>query len=1027
MFDPMFSEQSQRQVLSLFMKATVLREITVPAYTRHDGVVVPSHRKMVHIDPDRSVTDVVNGQGSHSQRAAHRRLSSVPGFHAKDELDRYHHILSHATSLQRRASQSAALSGWRAAARAGRNPSASQWAAFNALDADKQATETAQVETVAGGTGHLVNPSASTSPAAAPAIAEPAPATLPLATVGDHQVMADEAGQPIVFFHGGADVSSSALSPLTFFAADRGVAQGYLDGGTQAGNGRVHAAYLSIRNPAKDADVNDAARAVGIYNEHENAHQYLTPEVYGDQALAVMRELQRLGFDGASVTDMPMSGGDPFTSLAIFSSGQVVPASNSASGAAAMPNPETREGATKTVDGVEYVLRDGRWHRASPDEPVGQATQPTVALDGQNYQRGTDGAWRLVIGDGDDAAYHPVRNGHILTRLEAAERRRSGQAAPVPAVAVASPLATPTVDHAAVMAAVPVPDMSHLSDSATNAGTRRRMAQLAAVAAAGDYDAVVNFTTSRSRANYALVADYRDALIDRVSRAGTTAQHAASAIARPVPPAPVIDEPSAAVVSPVAGAAPAAPTITGSNPNNSALIAAQARVRALERASLAADPVPAILAVTTTRHNYMRQADDYRTALLAHFGHSAGGGELVSSAEVAAAPTAAMARRRRRPTPAPAAAPSASAPVPPSQNPLIAANPHGASEAELGFVPRPNVPLTMRTTSLPPGYRWPHPEMEELNRRYLAQSTTLQTRARDYQAGTWVPDTPQVRAARLEQARLQAERDRAALAEIERRRASIPDVFRPINTPGNNVTGVTISRGALEAARAICGINSKVELELFAKTIVADFGADETFSIQVGGLPNSFDVILRGSNGTQIKRTFRKTATGASVYHAFFEAGRTGSGSGRHLFRTSMGLYQQYGIKEVTVTANIDVGGYAWARFGYKASNWPSLQRELKSRLDTLSRGVLAVQIRDTAGNTRRWDSVPALTAEQVRKVRQVLENADPRTVWAIADMKVGGRSVGKEMLLGTSWAGVIPLDDASAMERFTNYVTPRS
>lgn len=33
---------------------------------------------------------------------------------------------------------------------------------------------------------------------------------------------------------------------------------------------------------------------------------------------------------------------------------------------------EPKEGDTKTEDGVEYVLRDGRWHRATPDEPAAE-------------------------------------------------------------------------------------------------------------------------------------------------------------------------------------------------------------------------------------------------------------------------------------------------------------------------------------------------------------------------------------------------------------------------------------------------------------------------------------------------------------------------------------------------------------------------------------------------------------------------------------------------------------------------------
>lgn len=554
------------------------------------------------------------------------------------------------------------------------------------------------------------------------------------------------------------------------------------------------------------------------------------------------------------------------------------------------------------------------------------------------------------------------------------------------------------------------------------------MAQLAALAAAGDFDGVANFTTSRTRRNYALIADYRDALLHAVSAAGTTPSHVATAIASPVPAAPVLA--AAGVDTSVAHAGiPSAPTLTGSNPNNAALISAQRRARSLEAAARSQDPVAAILAIQTTRHNYMRAVDDYRSALLAHFGYSAGGQPLVPSAEVASAPTAARARRSRPSasrSAAPQPQPQARQSVPPSQNPEIAANPLGLPESVLGFVPRPNVPLTVHTNSLPTNFQWPRPEMEELNRRYLAQPTALQARARDYQSGSWVPETPEVTAARAAAAREQAARDRAALRESEQRRASIPDLFKPRAEVGANVTGFSISDGALRAARGVCGITSEAELRNFASTIVADFGGAETFSISVAGhLSNSFSIRFVGSNGTDIRRKFSRIGDKVEVCHALFEAASTGAGSGRNLFRTSMGLYKAYGISSVGVKANFDVGGYAWARFGYVPRSWGLLRAELVSRVREMAQGTLRIEVRneDESSYIR---TLPAISEDHAGKLLRLLESDDPRTVWAIADMKLAGRDIGRELLLGTSWPGVIDLNDDATMSRFTAYVTPR-
>lgn len=98
------------------LKATVLREIEVPGYTRADGTYVPPHRKHVNVNPDVSQEDVLGGRGSHSQREAVTRLRRQEWFQNLSPEHRYHHVLSHATDIQLRRSAAAALSRQRAAA-----------------------------------------------------------------------------------------------------------------------------------------------------------------------------------------------------------------------------------------------------------------------------------------------------------------------------------------------------------------------------------------------------------------------------------------------------------------------------------------------------------------------------------------------------------------------------------------------------------------------------------------------------------------------------------------------------------------------------------------------------------------------------------------------------------------------------------------------------------------------------------------------------------------------------------------------
>jgi predicted DNA-binding WGR domain protein len=385
-----FTDRSE----SLLAKATTTKTISVPGYTRKNGTFVPPHTKTVHYDPDKTVSEVLYGHGSHSQKKALKKLSKAPGWHDLPAHHKHAHVLSLATNLQKKDSASASVSGWKKAAMAGKNPTPSQWAAFTDADAAKKQELVDKVSDKFGNVAHLKNPEVPfsdksvevTAPAEEPSdsgvagwehaalalgsptasewaafnaasddekkaiagkvyakfghfsmLLDPAVASALDQFGSDEEpekdapadaagVVTDGSGNPEVFYHGGKDVEASSLSPLTFFTTDKSVAQDYLDGGTQAGEGKVHAATLSIKNPATDTDVENAAKKVGIYDASENPHQYLTESVNGDDALAVAKELQKEGFDGAKLTDMPMKGGDLITSWVVFDSSQIHPA-----------------------------------------------------------------------------------------------------------------------------------------------------------------------------------------------------------------------------------------------------------------------------------------------------------------------------------------------------------------------------------------------------------------------------------------------------------------------------------------------------------------------------------------------------------------------------------------------------------------------------------------------------------------------------------------------------------------------------
>lgn len=161
--------------------------------------------------------------------------------------------------------------------------------------------------------------------------------------------------------------------------------------------------------------------------------------------------------------------------------------------------------------------------------------------------------------------------------------------------------------------------------------------------------------------------------------------------------------------------------------------------------------------------------------------------------------------------------------------------------------------------------------------------------------------------------------------------------------------------------------------------------------------------------GYDIRREILEQDGEITAYHSNFELPESeqGEGVGKRFLADSMDVYEKLGVQSVWVGANIKVGGYAWAKYGFLPTK-DSWERKIKPH------------VRDIMGM-----SVMADASDEQRAHIESFFDDDPRTVWAIADMSTGsgeGRSLGKTLLKGTSWQGSINLNDEDQMKRFNRY-----
>jgi predicted DNA-binding WGR domain protein len=137
------------------LKASHYKRITVPGHT-HGGKWVSPYTKNVLVSDDHDTDKVAAGSGSFYQKQAHKKLAGmVDGFSTMNPDAKASLIVAHATDMQKEASASAAVSGWKKAALLGQNPSKAQWAAFHSQPESKKDQLLNEVESKAGKLSHL--------------------------------------------------------------------------------------------------------------------------------------------------------------------------------------------------------------------------------------------------------------------------------------------------------------------------------------------------------------------------------------------------------------------------------------------------------------------------------------------------------------------------------------------------------------------------------------------------------------------------------------------------------------------------------------------------------------------------------------------------------------------------------------------------------------------------------------------------------------------------------------------------------
>jgi GNAT superfamily N-acetyltransferase len=221
--------------------------------------------------------------------------------------------------------------------------------------------------------------------------------------------------------------------------------------------------------------------------------------------------------------------------------------------------------------------------------------------------------------------------------------------------------------------------------------------------------------------------------------------------------------------------------------------------------------------------------------------------------------------------------------------------------------------------------------------------------------------------------------------------------FRPATTgPDNHLPGKHDQsshgrKGGLRSKSAIKSTYERKDAETGLSTKVERITVNGDSSERPGW--KKVDIIVYEGGEDVGAATFDISPDGRNVHHSemVLADGMQGQGFATRTMVHVLDSYHRHGVAEMTLTANLHVGGYAWARAGF---DFASPQ----------ARSELADDVRRRAG--ARYD--PAVHGEIERVSAN--PNSSPAD-FAMIGHSPGAKSwPGKEMLLASTWDAVLRL-----------------
>lgn len=191
-----------------------------------------------------------------------------------------------------------------------------------------------------------------------------------------------------------------------------------------------------------------------------------------------------------------------------------------------------------------------------------------------------------------------------------------------------------------------------------------------------------------------------------------------------------------------------------------------------------------------------------------------------------------------------------------------------------------------------------------------------------------------------------------------------------------------------------------------------------------------FNILIRGStkNGDFFKLERRFTTRNVAdkqvrtVMHEYLiiPDDLQGNGLSKNIFKSLYKQYQAGDVQRIEVHANLDIGGYTWARYGFKANprSLPMLRNYIDEIQKAATKGVRRV-------NTKTGKYYRDMTSAEIREFdntfREAINSGKPFDMNEFSSRKWVQET---GILTGSDWSGFIDLMDDGQRKIFEKYLS---